>query len=104
MLILVLAAVVDPAGSMILLARLYLLAQAVPGELGPWLTALNLGVSGIVLWLFVVDKIAPTTERNALREEVRRRNEQDRETLIPLLTRVLDVLARVAEQSEWRPK
>lgn len=103
---LVLALVVlDPAGSAILLARLYLLAQAVPGELGPWLTALNLGVSGIVLWLFVVDKIAPTTERNALREEIKRRNDQDRETLIPLLTRVLDVLARVAEQqSERRPK
>lgn len=93
MLILVLAAASHPSLLFILLAQ----ASGAAGDVAPWLTVVNLGVSGLMLYLFATDRIAPTQERNRLREEISQRNAQDRDTLIPLLTRVLDVLARATE-------
>lgn len=74
-------------------------------EAGPWLTALNLGIAGIGLWAFSTGRIvaqgtmAKCEEKlAAAQEELRERNKEARETLIPALTRATDVLARHIER------
>lgn len=74
------------------------LAQSVPQEFGPWWTVVNLGVSGVMLWAFATDKIAPTKERDKLRDELRQRNKEDRDFMIPALVRNTEVLTRLLER------
>jgi hypothetical protein len=81
-----------------------LVAQAAT-EIGPWLTALNLGLAGIGLWAFTTGKIvahgthAKCVEKlDAAEAELRRRADEDRSSLIPVLTRATDVLAKHLER------
>jgi hypothetical protein len=86
------------------IARPDLVAQTAT-EVGPWLTALNLGLAGIGLWAFTTGKIvaSPTHAKcveklDAAEAELRRRADEDRSTLIPALTRATDVLAKHLER------
>jgi hypothetical protein len=97
-----------------------ILAQAA-GEAGPYLTALNLGLAGIALWAFVTGKIHSDKELqrvigrcdtefqriagklDAAEAELRRRAEEDRTTIVPVLVRVHDTLARILDRHENTP-
>ena len=81
-----------------------ILAQAAT-EAGSWLTALNLGLAGIGLYMFASGKlVAQSTYQRCedklaqVEEELRERNKEARETLIPALTRATDLLARHIER------
>jgi hypothetical protein len=81
-----------------------LVAQATT-EAGPWLTVVNIGLAGIGLWAFATGKIVAqgTYQRceeklSTVEEELRERNREARETLIPALTRATDLLARQLER------
>jgi hypothetical protein len=74
-------------------------------DAGPWLTALNLGLAGIGLWAFTTGRIHSDKEmqrvienNHQLTEELRERNREARETLIPALTRATDLLTRHIER------
>jgi hypothetical protein len=97
-----------------------LVAQAAT-DAGPWLTALNLGLAGIGLWAFVTGKIHSDKELqrvigrcdtefqrivgklDAAEAELRRRAEEDRTTIVPVLVRVHDTLARILDRHENTP-
>lgn len=100
---------------LILLVVLYpdLIAQAGAGpaqDLAPWAILFNTGVSGIWLWTLLTGKTHPhseyvrvVTKLDAAENELRRRTDQDRETLIPALVRSTDVLAKHLERSQDTP-
>jgi hypothetical protein len=82
----------------------HLVAQAAT-EAGPWLTGVNLGLAGVFLWAFASGKIVASgthqrevARADQLEEELRERNREARETLIPALTRATDLLARHIER------
>ena len=82
-----------------------ILAQ-VASEAGPWLTALNLGLAGIGLFMFSTGRIvAQSTHQRCEQKlteaeaELRRRSDEDRTTLIPALVRSTDILARQLDRA-----
>ena len=109
----------------ILLAYLSLTHPAVVAqattEAGPWLTALNLGLAGIGLWLFATGKIHSDRELQRLIEradtqfqrvvakldaaeaELRERNQEARDTLVPTLTKAMLLLSRFVDRAENTP-
>jgi hypothetical protein len=67
-------------------------------------------VSGIWLWTLLTGKTHPhseyqrvITKLDAAENELRRRTDQDRETLIPALVRSTDILAKHLERSQNTP-
>jgi hypothetical protein len=94
------------AGILAIVTSPHLVAQAAT-EAGPWLTLVNLGVGGIFLWAFTTGKVHSDKElqraldnNHALTEELRARNQEARESLIPALTRATDLLARHIERRD----
>jgi hypothetical protein len=86
-----------------------ILAQAAT-EIGPWLTALNLGLAGIGLWAFTTGKIVAhgthqkcVDKLDAAEAELRRRNDETMATVVPLLVRVHDTLARILDRATNTP-
>jgi hypothetical protein len=97
-----------------------IVAQAAT-EIGPWLTALNLGLAGIGLWAFTTGKIHSDKELqrvisrcdtefqrivgklDAADAELLRRAEEDRTTIVPVLVRSTDTLARILDRHESTP-
>jgi hypothetical protein len=87
-----------------------ILAQAAT-DAGPWLTALNLGLAGIGLWAFTTGRIHSDKELkrceqklDAAEAELRERNKEAREVLVPTLTQATLLLARfVDRQSDNTP-
>jgi hypothetical protein len=97
-----------------------IVAQAAT-EAGPWLTLANLGVGGIFLWAFVTGRIHSDKELqrvisrcdtefqriagklDAAETELRRRSEEDRTTIVPVLVRSTDTLARILDRHENTP-
>ncbi|HTE69701.1 MAG TPA: hypothetical protein VK942_13240 [Actinomycetes bacterium] len=86
-----------------------ILAQAAT-EAGPWLTALNLGLAGIGLFMFASGRIvAQSTHQRCEQKlaeaeaELRRRADEDRTTLIPALVRSTDILAKQLDRASNTP-
>jgi hypothetical protein len=97
-----------------------LVAQAAT-DAGPWLTALNLGLAGIGLWAFVTGKIHSDKELqrvigrcdtefqriagklDAAEAELRERNREARETLVPTLVKATDLFARYLDRRDNTP-
>lgn len=104
----------------ILLVRPDLVAQAAT-EAGPWLTLANLGVGGIFLWAFTTGKIHSDKElqrvisrcdadfqrvvenNHNLTEELRTRNREAMESLVPTLTRAVLLLSRFVDSTPPPP-
>jgi hypothetical protein len=98
----------------------HIIAQAA-AEAGPWLTLVNLGVGGIFLWAFTTGKVHSDAELqrvisrcdeefkriagklDAAEAELRRRAEEDRTTIVPVLVRSTDTLARILDRHENTP-
>jgi hypothetical protein len=79
-------------------------------DIGPLLTALNLGLAGIGLWAFTTGKIvAHGSHQNcidklaAAEAELRRRNDETMSTVVPLMVRVHDTLARILDRAANTP-
>lgn len=86
-----------------------ILAQAAT-DAGPWLTGVNLGLAGIFLWAFASGRIvAQSTHAKcedklaAAEAELRERNAEARDTLIPTLVRATDLLARYLDRQDNTP-
>ena len=98
----------------------HLLAQAA-ADAGPWLTALNLGLAGIGLWAFTTGKIHSDKELQRVisrcdnefqrvagklddaEAELRERNREARETLVPTLVKATDLFARYLDRADRTP-
>jgi hypothetical protein len=98
--LLTLAAILHPAETSLLVARLWLLAQEASGnQAAPYgLTLANIGVAGLWIWSLI-------KERDRLRDELSQRTTEDRQLLIPTVAkageihlRVLGVLERLEER------
>jgi hypothetical protein len=83
-----------------------IVAQAAT-EAGPWLTLANLGVGGIFLWAFATGRIvAQVTHKriqdklDAAEAELRERNKEAREVLVPTLTRATMLLTRFVDRQD----
>ena len=107
---------------LILLIVLYRepLAQAAT-DAGPWLTALNLGLAGIGLWAFTTGRIHSDKELQRLVEhhdaefkrivakldaaeaELRERNKEARDALVPTLVKATLLLGRFVDRAENTP-
>jgi hypothetical protein len=79
-------------------------------EVGPWLTAVNIGLAGIGLWAFTTGKIVAhgTHQRcqeklDAVEAELRRRNDETMTTIVPLMTRVHDTLVKQLDRASNTP-
>jgi hypothetical protein len=89
------------------------IAQVTAGpaqDLAPWAILFNTGVSGIWLWTLLTGKTHPhseyvrvITKLDEAEAELRRRTDQDRDTLIPALVRSTDILAKHLERNEYTP-
>jgi hypothetical protein len=86
-----------------------LVAQAAT-DAGPWLTALNLGLAGIGLWAFTTGRIHSDKEmqrcvenNHQLAEELRERNREARDSLVPTLVRATEILARYLDRTPNPP-
>jgi hypothetical protein len=97
-----------------------IIAQAAT-EAGPWLTLVNLGVGGIFLWAFTTGKIHSDKELqrvldrcdsefkriagklDAAEAELRERNREARETLVPTLTQAALLLGRFVDRASNTP-
>jgi hypothetical protein len=97
-----------------------ILAQAAT-DAGPWLTALNLGLAGIGLWAFTTGRIHSDKELqrviarcdaeyqrvaaklDAAEGELRERNKEARETLVPTLTQATLLLGRFVDRASNTP-
>lgn len=80
---------------------LILAQQEVPTSLLGWLTGSAVTVLAFITWAWMTGRIHNdkdyqrlAAENNELREELRKRNIEDRESLIPTLVRATDVLTR----------
>jgi hypothetical protein len=99
--------------------RIYVAQSAT--DAGPWLTALNLGLAGIGLWAFTTGKIHSNKELervvircdaefarvagklDAAEAELRERNREARETLVPTLVKATDLLGRYLDRRDNTP-
>jgi hypothetical protein len=90
-------------------------------EAGPYLTLANLGLAGLAIWAFVTGKIHSDKELqrvisrcddefkrivgklDAAEAELRRRAEEDRTTIVPVLVRSTDTLARILDRAGNTP-
>jgi hypothetical protein len=90
-------------------------------DAGPWLTALNIGLAGIGLWAFTTGKIHSDKELqrviarcdtefqriagklDAAEAELRERNREARETLVPTLVKATDLFARYLDRRDNTP-
>lgn len=86
-----------------------IVAQAAT-EAGPWLTLVNLGVGGIGLWAFATGRIvAQSTHQRCEQKladaeaELRERNKEAREMLVPTLTQATILLGRFLERQSDTP-
>jgi hypothetical protein len=95
-------------------------AQAI-ADAGPWLTLINLGVGGIFLWAYATGKAHSDTEfqrvikrcddefnriagkLDAAEAELRERNREARETLVPTLVKATDLFARYLDRADRTP-
>ena len=85
------------------------LAQAAT-DAGPWLTGVNLGLAGIFLWAFASGRIVAqgTHQRceeklTAAEAELRERNREARETLVPALVKATELLGRFLDRQSNTP-
>jgi hypothetical protein len=92
-----------PAQSIHLLAQ----SENAAATLAPWAVLFNTGVCGVWLWTMLTGKVHPhseyqrvVTKLDAAEAEIRARNEDDRNTLIPALIRATDVLAQYVERRD----
>jgi hypothetical protein len=90
---------------MIPLILAQLAQQEVPTSLLGWLTGSAVTVLAFITWAWMTGRIHSdkdhqriVTENEELRTELRQRNEEDRQTLIPTLVRATDVLAQYLER------
>lgn len=97
-----------------------ILAQAAT-EAGPWLTLVNLGVGGIFLWAYATGKVHSDKELQRVIDhcdaerqrviakldfaeaELRERNREARDMLVPTLTKALVVLGRFVDRQSDTP-
>jgi hypothetical protein len=88
---------------------IHVLAQSenAAATLAPWAVLFNTGVCGVWLWTMLTGKVHPhseyqrvVTKLDAAEAEIRVRNEDDRNTLIPALIRATDVLAQYVERRD----
>jgi len=88
--LLALAAAHNPAGTALVLARLWLLAQDAAGSgAAPYgLTLANIGVAGLWIWSLI-------RERDRLRDELSQRTTEDRQLLIPTVAKAGEIHLRV---------
>jgi hypothetical protein len=98
----------------------HIVAQAAT-DAGPWLTALNIGLAGIGLWAFTTGRIHSDKELqrviarcdaefqriagklDAAEAELRERNREARETLVPTLVKATDLFARYLDRRDNTP-
>jgi hypothetical protein len=97
-----------------------IVAQATT-DAGPWLTLANLGVGGIFLFAFVTGKVHSDKELqqvigrcdaefqriagklDAAEAELRQRNKESMESLVPTLTKALLLLGRFVDRQDNTP-
>jgi hypothetical protein len=93
-------------------ATAHILAQAEgpATDLAPWAILFNTGVSGVWLWTLLTGKTHPhseyvrvVTKLDAAEAELRRRADEDRNTLIPALVRSTDILSKQLERRDHTP-
>jgi len=80
-------------------------AQQVPGDLAAWLIGTPVTVLAFVTWMWLTGRIVTGTQLDrcqakldAAEERERQRVLEDRQVLIPLLTRTTDTLTRHLER------